>query len=161
MDAQSLQAGLTTQSLCGMAGCVERQGEVRLQASSCAMKALSECSIMTTSSFLKHQNPETNDAFYATGHGYRRTAYPVRSRTKFPAGACSAEAATSTTKVGNHGGSWKHQNPRRSSRIWQMNCCLNSDSNSVLLSVRSHGFVWCIWLNEAIQMNQINLISGM
>lgn len=48
-----------------------------------------------------------------------------------------------------------------------MNCCQNSDSNSVLLSVRSHGFVWLIWLNEASQMNQINqiypinLISGM
>jgi hypothetical protein len=59
---------------------------------------------MRASSFVKHQNLETNDAFHATVHGCRRKAYPVRSRMKIPATACSAEVATSATKAGSHGG---------------------------------------------------------
>jgi hypothetical protein len=130
MDAQSLPAGLTIHSLREMVACVERPMTCAYRHSSCAITALAECSKMTASSFVKHQNPETNDAFHATVHGCRRKAYPVRSRMNFPAAACSAEVATPATEAGSHGGSWKRPSLRQSSKIARTNGCQNSDSNS-------------------------------
>lgn len=68
------------------------------------------------------------------------------------------ESATPETqgKAGEMLRQLEAQNPRRSSRTWRMNCCPNSDSNSVLLSVRSHGFVCFIRLDEASLMNQLD-----
>jgi hypothetical protein len=121
MDAQSLPAGLTIHPLREMVACVERPMTcacrplvVRDQGASGMLK-------MRASSFVKHQNLETNDAFHATVHGCRRKDYPVRSRMKIPAAVCSAEVATSATKAGSHGGSWKHPSPRQSSKISRTN----------------------------------------
>ena len=130
MDAQSLPAGITIHSLREMVACVERPMTcpyrplvVRDQGASGMLK-------MTASSFVKHQSPETNDAFHTTVHGCRRKAYPVRGRMKFPAAACSAEVATSAKEAGSHGGSWKRPSSRQSRKISLTNCCQNLDSNS-------------------------------